>query len=410
MSTAWGRFTARGSQAVEERIAELVASVATAADKALKPEEYVALILLGGFGRGEGGVVVVNGEERPHNNLDFLLIARANAPAALEDLRRRLNETLLPISRQHDVELDVSVIADRKLRRSAPLVMWYDMRNGHKTLLGDKDYVPSLTQFRLDRIRAWDVRNLLVNRGTLLIINDHMLASGPVTETTRRIVIKHVMKAIIGYGDALLYFLGDYDWSYQEKQRRMKNHPGVPANFKALYDEAIEFRFVPAYETYLERDPVAWMGDLREALAVIHLECESHRLRRPGITWSQYPSEAFAAVLRQDIGSPRAWAKKVVSYGRTAPCRARILGRAAAMGCRAAGPAGQLPILFPVVGYDLDNAGYRDLAAGLLEAHDTETHELRRAYLMRWGAVGDSNFASLLRKWNLTLEPAEATP
>src|SRR5690606_3500364 len=118
------------------------------------------------------------------------------------------------------------------------LVMWFDMRFGHKVLLGDPSFARGLDRFRLSRIEPADVRNLLVNRGTLLVIND-LLFDGPGgnDEAARRTALKHAMKAVIGYGDALLYFLGEYDHSYVEKQRRMRIRRDVPAAFRDLYDE-----------------------------------------------------------------------------------------------------------------------------------------------------------------------------
>jgi hypothetical protein len=37
-------------------------------------QRYRALVLIEGIRSREGGVEITNGEERPHNNLDFLLI------------------------------------------------------------------------------------------------------------------------------------------------------------------------------------------------------------------------------------------------------------------------------------------------------------------------------------------------
>ena len=42
-------------------------------------ENLTALVLGGGYGRGEGGVLLVSGEERPYNDLDLILIVRRKA-------------------------------------------------------------------------------------------------------------------------------------------------------------------------------------------------------------------------------------------------------------------------------------------------------------------------------------------
>ena len=78
MSSRYGRFTVRGGEAVERLLTELVAAAAARVDEAIAASEYRALVMIGGYGRGEGGVQIVDGVERPHNNLDFLLIAETS--------------------------------------------------------------------------------------------------------------------------------------------------------------------------------------------------------------------------------------------------------------------------------------------------------------------------------------------
>ncbi len=65
MTHDWGRFTARGGAGIEEAIRDAVEDVSTVLEKTLRPEEYRAVVLLGGYGRGEGGVESVDGRERP---------------------------------------------------------------------------------------------------------------------------------------------------------------------------------------------------------------------------------------------------------------------------------------------------------------------------------------------------------
>ena len=406
MRESWGRFTARGSAEVEDRIAALLEEVARKCRNTFVSSNCRALILLGGYGRGEGGVEVVDGRERPHNNLDFLAITNDLSPGDREKLKGQLQDALIPVSQKSDIAIDIGMTTVSKLGNSPSLVMWYDMRYGHKTILGDAKFVPSLAQFEVDRIPPWDVRNLLVNRGTLLLINEQLIASGKgaLEESVRKLIVKHIMKAIIGYGDALLFFLGDYNWSYAEKQRRMRARTDVAPEFRKLYDEAVEFRFQPQYPAYLTRDPSEWMALLREAFAPLHLICESKRLGAAGLTWEKYPELAFRHALFEDTLTPRAWLKRAYHGVFSSPCPVRM-PLMARVGYRALGGQGLFPILFPVVAYRLEAPSLRELVAGACGARNTEHDELRRAYLHLWGRVCDTNFASFLQRWNVSLEP-----
>lgn len=407
MNAQWGRFTACGGPEVEATITAIVSEVAAAFQQRLSADRFRALALIGGYGRGEGGVEVVDGCERPHNNLDFLLILNAGSPAERAAVKQEMDELLKTLSVKHSLGLDLGIVTVPQLMHSDSLVMWYDMRFGHKTVLGDADFIPSLTQFSVEKIPAYDVRNLMVNRGTLCLINDALLEKGDLTLAERKTIVKHAIKAIIGYGDALLYFLGAYHWSYAEKRARMRARTDVPPGFQALYEEAISFRFQPRYDVYLQRDLGEWMAWLYSQLEAVHLQCEARRLGRQSLTWGEYADAAFQHVLVEDLFSVRGLAKKVRRLISHAPDLhgASLLAQ---LGCRCGGMQSALPILFPTIAYPASGRAERERAMRLLTARDTTLRNLRRAYLQAWGAFGDINFPTVLNKLGISLTPVES--
>jgi hypothetical protein len=404
MSTKkWGKFTVRGTEKVEELITSMVLKVANTVEKKLEGNEYEALILIGGYGRGEGGVVVVDGEERPHNNFDFVLIVKNLDGSAIDDLKKKMMQALEPVIKEIQFGVDLSVINAGKLRHASCRVIWYDMRFGHKTILGNASFIPSIQHFTIANIPDWDARNLLVNRGTLMIINDLLLEKSELSQDYKKLIVKHVVKAIIGYGDTLLYFLDDYNWSYVEKQKRMQKRSDVVPAFKAIYDEAMNFRFQPDYDNFLKKDLLKWMEELRIHFEKIFLICESKRLKKTNLNWENYAETAFKFALFDEITSLKPLAKKILAIlknrkypGKGCP--------GAKLGFKTLRDDGVLPILFPLFAYHLQNADYRKLAANFLYAKSTEFNDLRKAYLRYWGRVGDTNFINVLKKYEISLE------
>ena len=397
----FGRFTAKGGDAVENLVTKAAQEVGILVAAEVQTSEMCCLIMLGGYGRGEGGVETrPDGTEVPHNNLDFLLICNNLTDQRLQEIKNRVDQLLQPLIAQYGLGMDLSTINKRKLESSECLVMWYDMRFGHKTILGDGAYLPSLTQFSLDKVVPTDARNLLTNRGTLLIINDAILERGDLTEDDRRTIIKHVVKGVIGYGDALLFFLGDYDWSYLEKQKRMKARTDVDANFKHLYDECMEFRFRPNYALYLQRDLTEWMNGIRTALAIVHLQVEQKRLGLPEVGWDDYAEYAISHTLFE-IQGLKGLAKK---------CLFMLKGKSltfgslkAQLGFRSAGTHNIMPIIYPAVAYQNQSPYLSKAAKIALNAASTSQVDLRHAYLRAWGTYGDTNFAAVLKKLRLQI-------
>ncbi len=395
------RYTLDGGAEVEARIGAILQEATDAVRHTAPPGLLRALVLLGGYGRGEGGVEVRDGQEHPHNNLDLLAITRGPAPRSL---KARLDEALAPVTGRHGIGMDVGVIADRALARAPCLVMWYDLRHGHRTLLGDADFVPSLDRFRVDRIAPDDVRDLLVNRGTLLVINDALIAQGTLDPGGRRAVVRHAMKAVIGYGDAWLFFRGAYHWSYAERRRRMAARADAPDALRTLYDRAMAFRFRPDYAPYEGLDLKGWCSGFKEALAPVHLAVEARRLGRPGLTWVEHPQASLFAALGSGLSDFRALARKArafLSGGVSATWPVRL-------GWRFAPPRERLAVLFPWVVYGLREAAGRDLARSVLGADPVRDPDAARlAFLARWGRHGDPNFAAAARRLGLSLTNAE---
>lgn len=398
MKPSWGRFTVRGSAQVEAELTTLAGEVAETLSPLIPPTTLVALVLIGGYGRGEGGIERVGSTERPHNNLDFLLITRSPSP----ELQHRLDEALEPLRRRHGVGMDLSLTSPWKLRRSPPLLVWYDARHGHKTLLGDPDFLRGQHRFTVDRILPSDIRNLMVNRATLLLINRMILQQTPDSEAGRKSVVRHAVKCIIGYGDAMLFFRKAYHWSYQEKQRRMRERCDIPESFRQLYEEAMEFRFQPDYARYQSLSLSEWTNSLAELLGPMHLECERLRLGQPQLTWDHYLGSTLASALREQPLSVRGWARKLRNClkGPHPPCPANL---PASFALRCSGWNGVLPLLLPAVLYPVQAPPYQAQARQLLSEASGSNDELL-GYLTLWGRYGDSNFHKALQALNLRLD------
>lgn len=409
---SWGRFTVRGGAEVEAEVEALVRCAGTLVETTIPRDRYRALLLTGGYGRGEGGVERRDGVERPHNNLDFLLITPGWGGAEQAAMKQKLDEIFQPLRQAGGIGIDTGVIGEWKLRTAPCLVRWLDLRFGHKIVSGDARFVPSLTRFRHEALDPADVLELLVNRGSLLLVNDMLIARGLRNMADRKAIIRNVMKAIIGYGDAYLFAFGLYDVSYVEKQRRMRKIQNVPARFRALYDAAVEFRFEPSYERWLDRDPVAWMRQIRTELGATHLFIEGFRLRVPRLNWADYPDRAIRHGLLRAVASPSALARcardLVTSARRSDPMGEGIFQEIA---LRCLGPRAVLCLTFPTVLYGAATPRAAEIARRALGATDTSPEALRRAYLVRWGEGGDINFSTTARALDLPIAAAaEATP
>lgn len=401
MINQWGKFTAKGGSRVEQTIFFVVTQIARVVKGEISHGCLESLLLIGGYGRGEGGIETRDDIECPHNNLDFLLVTSKLNCAARANLQHQLDLAVAPLVSEFDLGIDFSVISSWKLRHFPCEVMWYDARHGHKTILGSDKLLQSLEHLRLESVDPVSMRDLLVNRGTLLVINELLLSKPKLSEEDRRTIIKHTFKAIIGYGDAALFFRGQYHWSYLERQRRMQHCTGICDGLHDLYQEATQFRFRPDYERYREYNISLWLKNVRSVLEPVHLNCESKRLSIKNLTWPQYPTEMTMSACASDWKSPKSILRKYVNYIRHRNWKTPHQ-EISSVFFRSLGFRDMLAITYPVVAYELSSATHRELACEMLGAESRTIQALRIAYLKAWGSFGDSNFAAVAERLGLS--------
>jgi hypothetical protein len=391
------RFTVAGGPGVEALLRELTHQAARAFATVLDPSQRRALVLFGGYGRGEGGVVESGGAEVPHNNLDLLLVTDTELGA---ETRRRIDQALAGLERRYGVELDWSSLSAQRLARQPGRVLWYDLRHGHRTLLGDARLVPNLLHHEVDDVPPAEFRNLLTNRGTLLLINRAIRDRGHVGPRAVEVMARHVAKAVIGHGDAALYQRGQYHWSYSEKLRRVEAVDGISSPLRRAYRWAADYRFRPRPESLDAAELARREADVLPTLAEVHLELERFRLALPDLTWSGYLRAAARAEFRASGTSLRELGRRARELLRS-PDPGDGLGMVPRLALMSMAPISRLSLLYPFVAYDVGTKLERDVVARVLRARGCASEELRRAYLTAWGAAADAAFGRLVEEFGL---------
>src|SRR5438105_13305058 len=70
------RFTLDGSDELEALLRQLCTHISERVARLVPEGKLEALVLGGGYGRGEGGVLTTDAGERPYNDLEFYIFLR----------------------------------------------------------------------------------------------------------------------------------------------------------------------------------------------------------------------------------------------------------------------------------------------------------------------------------------------
>lgn len=237
-----------------------------------------AVILGGGYGRGEGGVRLNprTGQYQLFNDLDYFLFCKSPSDAGLQGW-------IHTFSRQESEALgiDVEFKALRKTDASAPnsTMMFYDLLMAHHVIWGPADYLEDYAD-GLDarRLPAIEATRLLWNRGSGLYfaLCDHA-CEGP-----REVIWRNLQKARLSLADAWLCLKGLHHPLVRVRHERLHQQRDYPLGreFLQWHFEAASFKERPTPAPPLE-GLTEGLEKVRQAWGEMWLMAEEKRLGCP---------------------------------------------------------------------------------------------------------------------------------
>jgi hypothetical protein len=319
------RYTLDGDAAVEARIAADQARIARGVTGLVPAEHFVALVLMGGYGRGEGGYVMTAQGPAPFNDYDYFVVVRGLRRGARAALARQLGELAETLAVEVGVEVDFALLRREGLAAAEYSLMNAEMRWGHRVVAGDADVLARMPEMPLRALPHGELTRLMLNRGTLLLMNQRRLAelqsiraglgaAGGLDAADREQFFKYLFKAALACGDARLAADGHYHPSYPEKLARLEaprpalyaDEAGRPdpmprhAEFLPLYRLAYRHKFHPAYDELADAHPAEWFA---RVLRVWNATLRAFEIRRLGAGFADWHDYCRTGVRKGQRGS-----------------------------------------------------------------------------------------------------------
>lgn len=219
---AWSMTRSRGA---EERIR---ADLARIVEVARTDRHLVALLLTGGFSRGEG---TVRGG-RPVNDYDLVAV---RARPGTSDVARRVEG----LGDDLGLHVDYMEVWRPRLRFVQAKLFWFDLRHGGRVLWGDPRVLEEVPAFTPGDLRPDEALRLLANRAAGLL-----LARGAPAAA----VDVQAAKALLAVAEARLVVAGRYGPTVAERLfrfRRIAEHDPTSALALPWVERAAAFKLDP---------------------------------------------------------------------------------------------------------------------------------------------------------------------
>lgn len=243
-------YTIHHDKAIDARIAS---DVALLRERLLGVfPQLGAIILVGGFGRGEGSVIIEeDGNISPINDYDLVVISDEPLPG---DVVARVRKEL---ATELDIWwVDISTYTVNRLRWLRYRMYVYDLKYGSQVLYGDSSLLSLIPDMAPEKMPLVEAEIQFFTRLWCFLgpfRTDYVIYS-PDAEAAF-FLTNQMCKAVLACADALLIVEGLYHHSYRERRDRFLGQYGDRTQLAELVRWAFEFKLRPT--TTLDRDPVA---------------------------------------------------------------------------------------------------------------------------------------------------------
>lgn len=277
------RFTLDGSKSLERHIGSLCRKALETVEDCTRRID--GLLLGGGYGRGEGGVLRTENGDQPYNDLDFYVFMPGTHWLNEKCHARGLHQASEELTSLAGIEVEFKIESLARLRRSPISMFSYDLLSGHQWIKGDESLLRGCAHhLQAERIPLHEGARLLLNRCSGLLF---------ATEPTQSsdFIRRNIAKAQLALGDAVLTRFGQYHWSCLDRQTRVQRlFIDVPwwDEVQRQHEIGVEFKLHPYRSTEPREELVREHQAVCALARQVWLWFESYRLAAPFASVREY--------------------------------------------------------------------------------------------------------------------------
>jgi hypothetical protein len=262
-----------------------------------------SIILCGGFGRGEGTVIIQSDKIHVVNDYDITIVLKEHNPIKYAWLYQKYYVQLQALACQLAKELrmkqiDLSLKSISYFKKQNTLKIGnYEVKHGHVLTYGEYDPTILMPNWQAENFSFFEGTWLFRNRGAgMLIPALYFMRDDGIPEEKRENFVVECGKAQLAMGDCILLLKKKYHHLYSQRLRFIDDLDvsDIPAGGTILahYREALEQKLRPESENFYNRDLVKWWFEIVGLLDLFFRFFESRRLGLDFFDWQAYADHA----------------------------------------------------------------------------------------------------------------------
>lgn len=286
-------FSITAEPALEKKIEEDLGLIRDAILSVLG-RHAISILLTGGYGRGEGGIIWKDGNCFPVNDYDLVVVTKNMFLPMFLRYRSKIHRLGNELTEELGLGIDLALIREKSLRSMTPNILWYETQRGHYVVWGEVDIVKELPRWEPQDIPWCEGTRLLLNRGAMLLVAKSIFnKSHSITQGELQTILTAAWKAVLSWGDSVLLMSGEYDYRYKKREAVIQNLSSlneVPHGdtLSELYSQAIHYKFFQESAEIQATGIGEWLSDMIKRHEAVFQWFEEKRLGRPIANWKEY--------------------------------------------------------------------------------------------------------------------------
>ena len=286
------KYTIYGSSQIDKKIEADMLIIKDALLETFSEKDIKALVLGGGYGRGEGGVWFEGETEHLFNDYDFFVFTSNLSKGKLRKFRKKLDSLSEKLTEQIGIEVDFSTpVPVSEIPRLPFFLMWYELQHGYIYIHNSYDILQEIPHYYGFQMPQTEALNLLLNRAMgLLLCEQHI--DGEWNRHNREFVERNCKKAIMAAGDALMMMRKIYHYSYMERKERFCKLEHVPnVDLYELIKEyllSIEYKLKPSLLFDSREDLKAYYERTKEIFSKVYLQVFTEYYGKNELNFEEY--------------------------------------------------------------------------------------------------------------------------
>ena len=246
-----------------------------------------SIILAGGFGRGEGSVLIHEEEIQPINDYDLYVITKFDNQKNIIKKVRKLISSIIKIR-----QVDLEVIPVKKLKSLKPTMANYDLKYASYVFYGNNQILNSIPTIDSKKLSLKEGRTpLLLYLISIIQAYPHKQEKD-LSINEKFWMYQQICKSILGWSTALLILEGKYHSSYIEREKIFKSL-FKDKEWCQLVENATKFKISPHL---FIKDNISKLWSLNKHIHLTVLELFLSKYYSTDFNKLEYPSNWLSII------------------------------------------------------------------------------------------------------------------